>query len=76
MEKTLFFDNKRTYFRPKIKVRSLESELLQGGGIHQVSTGDTGIEYGGEGGDDDEPRAKWGDLWEEDGFKKYGNWDE
>ena len=54
--------NKKYYLQPNIRVRSLESDLLQDG-ITQASTGDTGIEYGGEGGDDDDPRAKWGNLW-------------
>ena len=66
--------NKKYYLQPDIRVRSLESDLLQDG-ITQASTGDTGIEYGGEGGDDDDPRAKWGNLWS-DFDETGGNWDE
>jgi len=66
--------NKKYYSQPDIKVRSLESDLLQNG-INDVSTGDTGIDYGGEGGDDDDPRAKWGNLWN-DMDETGGNWDE
>ena len=55
---------KKNYLSPSIRVRSLESDLLQNG-IGDVSTGDTGINYGGEGGDDDDPRAKWGNLWDD-----------
>ena len=66
--------NKKYYSQPDIKVRSLESDLLQNG-INDVSTGDTGIDYGGEGGDDDDPRAKWGNLWD-DMDETGGNWDE
>lgn len=66
--------NKKYYFQPNIRVRSLESDLLQDG-ITQASTGDTGIEYGGEGGDDDDPRAKWGNLWS-DFDETGGSWEE
>lgn len=52
----------------------MESDLLQDG-ITQASTGDTGIEYGGEGGDDDDPRAKWGNLWS-DFDETGGSWEE
>ena len=55
---------KKVYLSPQIRVRSLESDLMQNG-INQASTGDTNINYGGEGGDDDEPRAKWGNLWDD-----------
>ena len=54
----------KIYLSPSIRVRCLESDLLQNG-IADVSTGDTGIDYGGEGGDDDAPRAKWGNLWDD-----------
>jgi|GEM_PF-4762966 len=66
--------NKKYYLQPDIRVRSLESDLLQDG-ITQASTGDTGIEYGGEGGDDDDPRAKWGNLWS-DLDETGGSWEE
>ncbi len=66
--------NKKYYLQPDIRVRSLESDLLQDG-ITQASTGDTGIEYGGEGGDDDDPRAKWGNLWS-DFDETGGSWEE
>ena len=66
--------NKKYYLQPDIRVRSLESDLLQDG-ITQASTGDTGIEYGGEGGDDDDPRAKWGNLWS-DLDEIGGSWEE
>lgn len=55
---------KKLYSSPSIRVRCLEEDLLQNG-LTDVSTGDTDIEYGGEGGDDDDPRAKWGSLWED-----------
>ena len=66
--------NKKYYLQPDIRVRSLESDLLQDG-IANVSTGDTGIEYGGEGGDDDDPRAKWGNLWN-DFDETGGSWED
>ena len=66
--------NKKYYLQHDIWVRSLESDLLQDG-ITQASTGDTGIEYGGEGGDDDDPRAKWGNLWS-DFDETGGSWEE
>ena len=66
--------NKKYYLQPDVRVRSLESDLLQDG-ITQASTGDTGIEYGGEGGDDDDPRAKWGNLWS-DFDETGGSWEE
>ena len=65
---------KKIYLLPQIRVRRLESDLLQGD-INQASTGDTGIEYGGEGGDDDNPRAKWGNLWS-DLDETGGSWEE
>ena len=54
---------KSFYLRPSIRIRSLTSDLLQGG-IDNVST-DVNIDYGGEGGDDDEPRGKWGNIWDD-----------
>ena len=58
---------KKVYLSPQIRVRSLESDLMQNG-INNASTGDTNINYGGEGGDDDEPRAKWGNLWDDEAY--------
>ena len=54
---------KRIYLSPSIRVRRLDADLLQDG-VGDVST-NVDIGYGGEGGDDDDPRAKWGNIWDD-----------